>query len=76
LLKTINACTVDIGKHTFQWNGKSLSSLKFDPLWIDVQDHNGSKAIEQIDVSIVPNDKAVIKIVSNEQVSPTTVFVD
>lgn len=76
LLKTINPSQVDIGKHTFQWNGMSLTSLKFDPLWIDVQDQNRTKAIDQINVLIVPSDKAVIKIVSNDQVSAKTVFVD
>lgn len=76
LLKTTKPSIIVVGKHTFRWDGKALTSLKFDPLWIDVQDQNQVKAIEQIDVRIVPSDKAVIKITSNDQVSPTTVFVD
>jgi hypothetical protein len=76
LLKTTKAATLQIGKHTFEWNGNVLTSLKFDPLWIDVKDQNGCKAIEQINVSIVPTDTATIKIESNDQVSPDTVFVD
>jgi hypothetical protein len=76
LLKTTKPHTVVTGKHTFQWDGTRLTSLVFDPLWIDVQDHNQCKAIEKIDVTIVPKDSAVIRIASNDQVSPTTVFVD
>jgi hypothetical protein len=76
LLKTTNPHTIVTGKHTFQWDGTRLTSLVFDPLWIDIQDQNQRKAIDKIDVTIVPSDKAVVKITSNEQVSPTTVFVD
>lgn len=76
LLKTTNPFNIEIGKHKFQWNGETLVSISFDPLWIDVVDENDRKAIDKIDVKIVPSDKAAIKIVSNDQVNPNTVFLD
>lgn len=76
LLKTTNPFNIEIGKHKFQWNGETLVSILFDPQWIDVVDENNCKAINKIDVRIVPSDKATIKVISNEQVNPNTVFVE
>ena len=76
LLKTTKPALIDIGKHTFQWTGTVLNSVKFDTLWIDIVDENRTKAIETINVTVVPTDKTVIKIHSNDQVDKNTVFVD
>jgi len=76
LLKTTNPYNISIGKHTFSWNGTHLISINYDTLWIDVKNANGSKAIKDISVSIVPADDAVIKIENDGQVNDNTVFID
>jgi len=76
LLKTINPSVVEFGKHTFNWDGTQLKSIQFDTLWIDIVDETQRRSIDKIDVTIVPSDKTIVKIVSNDQINPDTIFVD
>lgn len=76
LLKTTNPYNISIGKDKFSWNGTCLTSIEYNTLWIDVKNSNGSKAIKEISVNIVPADDAVIEIENNGQVNDNTVFVD
>jgi hypothetical protein len=76
LLRTVAPCVLEIGKNKWKWDGQQLASLSFDTLWIDVLDENRIKAIDSINVTITPSEKAVVKITNNEQVTPTTVLID
>jgi len=76
ILRTINPCEVAIDKNVFTWDGVKLVSKVFDTLWINVKDTNDYRAIEKIDVVIVPTDKAITVITNNSQVNQNTIFVD
>ena len=78
LLATVfSPSDVDMGGDIWKWNGEYLESTSKKNLpFTNIENRNGGGAIESVSIKIVPTKDAVAKIISNEQVSSETQFVD